>query len=215
MNYCVCVDGTYPDEFSKIALALTSAQLAKQAFVDELGSGEDLAFNFIGWKEGKIITITQLSKKHMKEPPIDRLQRCAGMLRLMRGFWNVDSISMVAEGYCSTDIEKTKGLDLQKAFLDDNTEVNECITVTHAECDQMGGAELTLVSTSYEYRSKSRMFFKPITVYPDGAVRTLRDKSYPALLYKTVMEDYVVNEKDEDEAAESINNLGFHLQVFY
>lgn len=209
------MDGNYPDEFSKIALALTSAQLAKQAFVDELGVGEDLAFNFIGWKNGNILAITQLSKKHMKEQPIDRLQRCAGMLRIMRGFWGVDSISMVAEGYCSPDIEKTRGLDLQKAFLDEKNGINECITVTHAEPDDMGGAELTLVSTSYEYRTKNRMFFKPITVYPDGAVRTLRDKSYPALLYKSVMEDYVVNEKDEDEAAESINNLGFHLQVFY
>ena len=79
----------------------------------------------------------------------------------------------------------------------------------------MGGAELTLVSISYEYLAKNRMIFKPITVYPDGAVRTLRDKSYPALLYKTVMEQHIVNAKDEDEAAEAINNLGFHLQVFY
>ena len=209
------MDDLYPDEFSKIALALTSAQLAKQVSVTELGVGEDLAFNFIGWKDGKVMTIVQLSNKHMKEKPIDRLQRCAAMLAIIKGFWDIDSISMVAEGYCSPDIEKTRGLDLQKAFLDETTGVNECITVTHAESDDMGGAELTLVSISYEYLAQNRMIFKPITVYPDGAVRTLRDKSYPALLYKTVMEQYIVNEKDEDEAAEAINNLGFHLQVFY
>ena len=209
------VDDLYPDEFSKIALALTSAQLAKQGFVSELGVGEDLAFNFIGWKDGKVLTIVQLSKKHMQEKPIDRLQRCAAMLNILKGFWDIDSISMVAEGYCSPDVEKTRGLDLQKAFLDETTGVSECITVTHAESDEMGGAELTLVSIAYEYLAKNRMLFKPITVYPDGAVRTLRDKSYPALLYKTIMEQYIVNEKDEDEAAEAINNLGFHLQVFY
>lgn len=209
------MDDLYPDEFSKIALALTSAQLAKQGFVSEAGVGEDLAFNFIGWKDGKVLTIVQLSKKHMQEKPIDRLQRCAAMLSILKGFWDIDSISMVAEGYCSPDVEKTRGLDLQKAFLDETTGVSECITVTHAESDEMGGAELTLVSIAYEYLAKNRMLFKPITVYPDGAVRTLRDKSYPALLYKTVMEQYIVNEKDEDEAAEAINNLGFHLQVFY
>lgn len=209
------VDGTYPDEFSKIALALTSAQLAKQGFVGDAGVGEDLTFNFIGWKDGRIVTITQLSKKHMTEPPIDRLQRCAQMLRMLRGFWNVDSISMVAEGYCSPDIEKTRGLDLQKAFLDDKTGVSECITVTHAEMDDLGDVEVTLVSTSYEYRANNKMHFRPITVYPNGAVNTLRDKSYPALLYKSVLEDYVVNETDEDDAAEAVNNLGFHLQVFY
>ena len=209
------MDDLYPDEFSKIALALTSAQLAKQGFVSEAGVGEDLAFNFIGWKDGKVLTIVQLSKKHMQEKPIDRLQRCAAMLSILKGFWDIDSISMVAEGYCSPDVEKTRGLDLQKAFLDETAGVSECITVTHAESDEMGGAELTLVSIAYEYLAKNRMLFKPITVYPDGAVRTLRDKSYPALLYKTVMEQYIVNEKDEDEAAEAINNLGFHLQVFY
>ena len=209
------VDDLYPDEFSKIALALTSAQLAKQGFVSEAGVGEDLAFNFIGWKDGKVLTIVQLSNKHMQEKPIDRLQRCAAMLSILKGFWDIDSISMVAEGYCSPDVEKTRGLDLQKAFLDETTGVSECITVTHAESDEMGGAELTLVSIAYEYLAKNRMLFKPITVYPDGAVRTLRDKSYPALLYKTVIEQYIVNEKDEDEAAEAINNLGFHLQVFY
>ena len=68
------MDDLYPDEFSKIALALTSAQLAKQGFVSELGVGEDLAFNFIGWKDGKVLAIVQLSKKHMQEKPIDRLQ---------------------------------------------------------------------------------------------------------------------------------------------
>lgn len=209
------MEDTYPDEFSKIALALTSAQLAKQDFVGESGVGEDLAFNFVGWKDGKILTISQLGKAHMKEPPVERLQRCAGMLRMLKGFWNVDSISMVAEGYCSPDIEKTRGLDLQKAYLDDSTGVSECITVTHAEPDDLGDVEVTLVSVSYEYRSGNKIDFKPIIVYPNGAVNTLRDKSYPALLYKTVREDYVVNEDSEDEAAETVNNLGFHLQVFY
>ena len=55
------MDGIYPDEFSKIALALTSAQLAKKMFVEELGEGEDLAFNFLGWKDGRLVTITQQS----------------------------------------------------------------------------------------------------------------------------------------------------------
>jgi hypothetical protein len=209
------MDGHYPDEFAKIALALTSAQLAKQMFVEESGVGEDLAFNFIGWKDGRLLTITQMGKKFMKEPPVDRLQRCASMLRMIRGFWNVDSITMVAEGYCSPDIEKTRGLDLAKAFLDEKNEVSECVTITHAEQDDEGGAEITLVSTSYKYRLNRRAVFEPITVYPNGAVNVLRDKSYPALLYKTVSEDYVVEEMEEEDAAEAINNLGFHLQVFY
>lgn len=209
------MEGYYPDEFAKIALALTSAQLAKQMFVEESGVGEDLAFNFIGWRDGRLVTITQMGKKFMKEPPIDRLQRCASMLRMIKGFWNVDSITMVAEGYCSPDAEKTRGLDLAKAFLDEKNGVRECVTVTHAEHGDTGDVDITLVSTSYKYRLNRRAIFEPITVYPDGAVNVLRDKSYPALLYKTVSEDYFVDAVNEDDAAEAINNLGFHLQVFY
>lgn len=209
------MDGNYPDEFSKIALALTSAQLAKQMFVEESGIGEELAFNFLGWKDGSLVTIAQMGKKTMKESHIDRIQKCSAMLRMLRGFWNIDSITMVAEGYCSFDIEKTRGLDLSKAFLEDDKEISECVTVTHAEQDDEGGAELTLVSTSYKYRLNRRVIFEPITVYPNGAINVLRDKSYPALLHKTISEDYVVEQVEEDEAAEIINNLGFHLQVFY
>ena len=209
------MDGFYPDEFSKIALALTSAQMAKKIFIEESGIGEDLAFNFIGWKDSRIVTICQISQKHMKDPPVERLQRCASMLRMIRGFWNIDSITMVAEGYCSPDIEKTRGLDLSKAFLDDTTGVSECVTVTHAEGDDVGGAELTLVSTSYKYRLNRRAVFEPITVYPNGAVNVLGDKSFPALLYKIVSEDYDPEYMDEEDTAEAINNLGFHLQVFY
>ena len=62
------MDGNYPDEFSKIALALTSAQLAKQMFVEESGVGEDLAFNFLGWKDGGLVTIAQMGKKAMRNP---------------------------------------------------------------------------------------------------------------------------------------------------
>ena len=209
------MDGIYPDEFSKIALALTSAQLAKKMFVEELGEGEDLAFNFLGWKDGRLVTITQMAKKYMKEAPIDRLQRCASMLRTVRGFWDVDSITMVAEGYCSADSEKTKGLDLAKVFIEGTEKVSECETVTHVEQDGEEGADLTLVSSSYEYRLNRRAIFGPITVYPEGVMRILRDKSYPALLYKTITEDYYAEHTDEDEVAEYINNLGFHVQVFY
>ena len=209
------MDGFYPDEFSKIALALTSAQLAKKMFVEESGNSEDLAFNFLGWKDSQLITITQMSKKYMKEKPIERLQRCASMLKVIRGFWGIDSITMVAEGYCSKDFQKTQGLDLAKVFLGGENDVSECVTVTHAEQDQETGADLTLVSSSYKYRLNRRAVFEPITVYPGGAMKILRDKSYPALLYKTITEEYYVEQSDENEVAEFINNLGFHLQVFY
>ncbi len=43
---------SYPDTYSKVALALTSAQVAKESLVAEFGVGEDLPFNFFGWLGG-------------------------------------------------------------------------------------------------------------------------------------------------------------------
>jgi hypothetical protein len=209
------VEDIYTDEFGKISLALTSAQIAKKDFVKEFGVGEDLAFNFIGWKDGRIAIILQLNKDFMKESPALRLGRCMDMCRIVKGFWDVDAISMVAEGYCSEDPGRTKGLDLQKAFIDPTHSVFECITVTHVEEDFDQELGVTLVSVPYSYNAGNIVEFDTVRVYPQGAVNVLRDKSYPAMLYKTISEAYPIDIDDEDEAIDKLVAMGFHVQVIY
>lgn len=210
------MEETYPDEFGKVALALTSAQIAKQASVVAEGIGEDLAFNFIGWKEGKLKVITQLNSSLMKEAPIDRLFRCSDMCRTLRAHWEIDAISMIAEGYCSKDIAKTRGLDLAKAFVEQGDAVNECITVTHVEVP-VGEIDdspmVSLVSVPYTYGDKRKVQFGNLSVYPQGAVNVLRDRSYPAMMYKTMNESYYIEETDTNQVVEKLLKMGFHVQV--
>lgn len=203
----------YPDEFGKMALALTSAQIAKSGFVSDFGVGEDLAFNFIGWKDGKIKIITQLNKSFMKDSPISRLSRCSDMCRIVKSFWDVDSLSMIAEGYCSEDLEKTKGLDLAKAYVSKDSKVYECITVTHVESSYDESPMLTLVSMGYKYKEGNSVEFDEAKVYPQGAVNILRDKSYPAMLYKTVRNSYFSEDEDEEAAVDKLIKMGFHVQI--
>ena len=203
----------YQDEFAKVSLALTSAQIAKRGFVGDFGVGEDLSFNFIGWKNGKIRVITQLNKELMKESPPLRLGRCMDMCRILKAHWEIDSISMIAEGYCSTDPIKTKGLDLAKAFLEPDKDVNECITVTHVETVYDDDPMLTLVSINYKYASGNKVEFDDVRVYPQGAVNVLRDKSYPAMLYKSVRDSSYIDETEEEVVVDKLVHMGFHVQV--
>lgn len=207
------MEEAYPDEFGKMALALTSAQIAKSGFVKDFGVGEDLAFNFIGWRNGKIKIITQLNKSFMTENPISRLGRCTDMCRTVKAYWDIDSISMIAEGYCSEDLAKTKGLDLAKAFATNDGKVYECLTVTHVESAYEEDPLLTLVSMGYQYRKGNNVHFDEAKVYPQGAINVLRDKSYPAMLYKTIYNSYVSEDDNEEDVVDKLVSMGFHVQV--
>ena len=64
------------DDFSKMALALTSAQLAKDTAVEEHGVGEDLAIHFLAWMDDGLISISQMNSETMKLDPEIRFERC-------------------------------------------------------------------------------------------------------------------------------------------
>lgn len=203
----------YSDEFGKLALALTSAQVAKTTFVKEFGVGEDLAFNFIGWKNSQIKVVCQLNKEFMKELPAQRLKRCSEMCIILKSFWDIDAISMIAEGYCSSDPEKTNGLDLAKVYTEKSDLVNECITVTHVESVLDDEPSVTLASINYKYMPKNSVQYERVRVYPGGVTKILRDKSYPAVLYKTIRDSYFDGYVDESEVIKKLTDLGFYLQI--
>lgn len=211
------MEDNYASEFSKIALALTSGQLAKSTFVEELGAGEDIAFNFIGWQGSQIAVITQLSKAYMKLEQTERLNKCISMCRILKKYWDIDAITMLAEGYCSRDPGQTKGLDLHKAFEDKLHGVTECLTVTHAQTEEYGVVSITLVAAPYSYNVEKEVEYEDVLVYPEGAVNVVRDKNYPAMMYKILIDEEEHEDFEEVEmfsAIEEMNELGFHSQVF-
>jgi len=200
-----------------LALTLTSAQLAKRAFVTDMGLGEDVAFNFFGWNENRVAVIAQLNKQLMNRTPEQRFMICADLCKALRYFWGVDAISMVAEGWMSKDPDKTKGLDLQKSFAEKDSGVKECLTVTHAELDSTGETSVQLLSCPYEYEVGRRVHFGEVVYYKDGVVKVIRDKKYPAMLVKVLMDEpaEVVTREMLDEVVDNLKSRGIFTQEFY
>jgi len=108
----------YINEFSKMALALTSAQLAKETAVKEYGIGEEVATHFLGWQGPRLAIICQMRNDLYRADIQERFVQSRDLCSSLRKYWWISSLSMVAEGYCSFDKSKTSGLNLAEAFLD-------------------------------------------------------------------------------------------------
>lgn len=208
------MESTYDNNFSKIALAVTSAQLAKNLSVKEFGVGEDLTFNFMGWIDDRLVIVCQMKKPIMALEHSDRLTRSGHLCMALRRYWGVTDITMIAEGFCSLDRNKTKGLDLAKAYAEKGSDVQECITVAHAS---VRGEKLLsdLVAVPYKYLVDNELEWGEILTYPGKADDVLRNSSFPKMLRKSVMEPISSEElPDEayDELREAINTNGFYIQ---
>lgn len=211
------MDGIYDNDFSKIALAATAAQMAKSTGVKDLGIGEDLPMNFFAWGETELVAVAQCGSAIMNLPPEERLAKCARLCALLRRYWWATSITMVAEGFCSMDKEKTKGIELSRAFLDPSKPVVECVTVGHASLDDgADGPAFTMVAIPYEYELGRNVIWQEMIVYPDGPQEHFRNFRYPEMLC-AALEEKVIDDADDDfydRLRHSIRDAGFHMQEF-
>lgn len=216
--YCVAMEDSYSDNFSKLALAATSAQLAKTVCVKEYGVGEDLTFNFMGWNGDELIIVCQLRKDMMMINPDDRLSACTSMCNILRRYWGITALTMVAEGYCSLDPTKTIDTELAKAYVDPDSGVQECITLTHAEIDpQTNNIEVNLIALPYTYELGRDVAWLEMLIYPTRAQEVMRNSRYPQMLKSTLgksLSDEVSHE-DYDELRTAILSNGFYIQEFY
>ena len=214
------MDGNYDDEFSKIALCVTAAQLAKSTAVKDEGIGEDLTMNFFGWVGGELAIVCQMRSELMKWPIEARLEKCAQLCSVLRRYWWTTSISMVAEGYYSSNQKKTKNKELSTVFLDPNGAVGECVTVTHVSNDEPiksgGKIDLTMVAVPYKYTLGRGVEWGEMIVYPQGPDAHLRNPKFPTMLKRALSEKMVDDLPPEsyDELRILIKSNGFHLQEF-
>ena len=210
------MEDSYIDEFSRLALAVTSGQLAKRAFAAESRSGEDLNFNFIGWKDGKVSIIVQMDKRNMLLPIEQRLNKCTSLCLALRRFWGVDGMTMIAEGWCSKDPGKTKNLDLGKEFISKNPAVTECLTILHGQINDDEEISITVMASPYEY-GEDDVEFGELIFYSDGGINAVRDKKFPAMVYRCLVEEIEshVPRGALDEVAQKILDDGFHIQEFF
>ena len=213
-DYYCFVESTYDNNFSKIALAITSAQLAKKLSVKEFGVGEDLTFNFMGWIDDSLEIVCQMKKSVMTLEHSDRLLRSGHLCMALRRYWGVTDLTMIAEGFCSKDASKTKGLDLAKVYAERDSSVVECITVAHASItnDKMLS---DLVALPYKYLADNEIEWGEILTSPGNADKVLRNSSFPKMLRKSLNEPVSTDDLPEEayfELKEAINNNGFYMQ---
>lgn len=215
------VEGSYDNDYSKIALAITSAQLAKSTSVKEFGIGEDLSINFFGWQRDELIIVCQIRQDLMKIDPQERLARCAELCAVLRRYWGVSSITMVAEGYCSMDMAETEGLALSDAFLDASKPVKECITVTNVTLDKKAvsdsGFVTTILAVPYSYELGRTLKWFDTLIYTNGGGKNFRNSKYPQSMRRALKNKIVEGLPNEayDELRGIIKMNGFHIQEFY
>lgn len=209
------VDSTYDNDFSKIALAATAAQMAKSTGVKELGIGEDLAMNFFAWGPSELIAVCQADSKTMLLPPEERIPKCARLCSILRKYWWATSITMVAEGFCAADKELTKGIELSKAFIDPKKNVVECLTITHITNEPgMDLPMMSMVAIPYEYKLGRTVLWHEMIVYPDGPNENFRNFRYPQMLSTAMDEQFADEVEDEmfERIREAIRASGFLMQ---
>lgn len=207
----------YPDAMSKMALCMSAAQLAKENLVDEFGIGEDLTFNFFGWKNGQLIVVAQLRQELSHQPMALRLGLSNQLLGYIRNCWNIDAISVVAEGFETLDKDALNGRELAVAFVEEKDLVRECITVTHCESNEMTSLlEVYLVSTTYSYTLGREMEWGSPIGFAKGTDTVLRNSPLPKILAACISMP-VDGYPDDDEIEnmiEHMESLGFNIQEF-
>jgi hypothetical protein len=207
----------YIDDFGKCALALTSAQLAKSTAVKEHGVGEDIATHFIGWVGPSLMIIAQMKSEISKDPHPRRFNKCKKLCSMMRKYWGVTGITMVAEGYCSFSSEKTKNIELADAFLDPTMPVKECITITHVSMTDDGDIlPVAMLAAPYTVGIGKTVDWDEILIYPENGESYTRHSAYPVMLRKTMDErfDASIPMSEYNEIRAEISKQGFLLQEF-
>jgi hypothetical protein len=213
----IFVEGIYDNDYSKIALAMTSAQIAKMNSVKEHGIGEDLAINFLGWGGDTLSIVCQMKKSLMERDHSFRLEKSKELCKVLRKYWGVSALTMVAEGYCSLDKSRTEGQDLAKAFLDPNKPVKECITVVQTSIE-IGDDEpaATIIAIPYYYEVGKVVKWSEMLFYPDGGLSEFRNSKYPDVMLRALNYDIVddLPPSGKDDLVKIISDNGFMIQDF-
>jgi len=201
-------------DFKRMALALTSAQLAKDTTVKQHGIGEDIPTHFLGWSPSNLLLVGQMNSDLQKSSHDNRLMKSDRFCQLLRKNWWVTSITMVAEGYCSFDSRKTNGMDLATAFLNANLPVYECITVSHVT--ENDNATVSMVAAPYRIGLGKVVKWNEVLAYPENTEKYISPSRYSMMLKRvmSVQMEEDLNQEKMDSARSEVRDLGFSLQEF-
>lgn len=216
MNYGVVVEN-YDDPMSKMALALTSSQLAKNFMVEDFGIGEDLPFTFFFWDRGNLLFAVQLRREKMLLPVIDRITLCSEMCSAMCSFWDISAISFIAEGFETLDKTRLNGRELRQAFIEERDLVKECLTVTHGERNQVNGKlEMTLLSLPYQYEVGRKIDWDSPIGFTHGTEKVFKTSAISKMIFDAIeIETYgEISEEETEKLFKSMMADGFSIEFF-
>lgn len=198
----------YPESLDKVALAVESAKIAKSMIVQQEGIGEDISFNLMVWRDSQLVAVAQLSQSLMGDPE-ERYGLVVQAACVLRQGWGATAFTMVAEGYCSTNLEESKGKDMAQLFASPTTDfVKECLSFTHVQEDG-----ILFVVVPYRCLPPRKVqYHTPMAHNGAGVVREAR---YPMSLHRALELPYEIEGVDEDdlrsELANGLTELGFEV----
>lgn len=194
---------TYPTTLDKLALVVTASTMAKEESVKDFGVGEDLPFNVYGWRDHRLAIMCQIDSGLMNIDPMERFTKLANAACIMRKGFCVDSFTLLAEGFVSTDPEKTKDKKLAEAYLDKDSPVKECLTFTH-----VGNGRVTFVTKPYRYTVPRGVEWEDEMHFPGGTMFRSKDGAIPIMLDKVLSLDTADEPEDDEEYEEYHIALG-------
>lgn len=204
----------YGDDAKKLALLTTSYRYAKSDAVKTRGIGEDLPFNFFGWKHNNLAVTAQMNHELMNLDLYERFDKSFMVCNALRQYWGVNEITMVAEGFLSYDPIATSGKNLREAFAK-NEKVAECVTLSHAFMAN-GEPQITVVAMPYSYEKKEVIWHTMIAT-PNEAAKLFRESIFPAMLIRSIAEKVhqEVDDVTRENIAQQIADDGFQVYDFF
>ena len=162
-------------------MVLATAVEAKNEMVAEGGIGEDINQVLYGWCGGSLSVVSQMTDVVQRQTPYERFMAVSSAVAILRLGWGLDAISMVAEGYVSSNPVDTYDKNLAKEFAIGNRAVNECLTVTHVAND-----EVSFVSKGYSYDVPRKVIWHE-EVFVPGRMMVRNEESMYPLLFHTAL----------------------------
>ena len=208
------MEDSYGDDAKKLALLSTSYRHTKSNIVKDRGVGEDLPFNFFGWKHNDLAVVVQMDYALMNLDLYERFDKSFRVCLALRKYWGIDQLTMVAEGFLSYDPIATSGKSLREAFAK-NEKVAECITLTHAFMDKQK-PQITCLAMPYRYDKKT-VIWDTMVATPNEATKLFRESIFPAMLISSITEknDTEHDSETREKVAQQIADDGFQVYDFF
>jgi hypothetical protein len=201
------------DTIDKVAFVLESASIAKEMVVKDAGIGEDLTFGLYAWRDDCLVAIIQMEPEHMWTDKYERFKKLTNAVCILRKGWGADEFTLVAEGYCSTNPEATRGLELSDAFTTMD-EVRSCLTFTHVNEN-----ETAIVTRPYRLTWPRKVEYDEEMYYPGESILRRNDGVIPAMMLRVVdsVEPDVIPDDDaayHEALSDGLLDEGFSIRCF-